>query len=54
MVLLQRCRGSKHNDINNSGIVGPMTKLIWGGVHNIKSYIVVKGFNDRRPGSLGM
>jgi hypothetical protein len=53
MVLLQRCRSSKHNDINYSGIVAPMTKLICGGVYNIKSYIMIKGFDDLRAGSLG-
>ena len=54
MVLLQRCSGSKHNDINNSGIVGPMNKLICRGVYNIKSYIMIKGFGVQRHGSLGM
>jgi len=54
MVLLQRCRNSKHIDINNSGIIAPMTKLICGGVYNIKSYIMIKGFEVWRPRSLGM
>ena len=53
-MLLQGCRSSKLDDINNSGIAGPMTKLIYRGVYNIKSYIMIKGFDDWRPGSLGM
>jgi hypothetical protein len=53
MVLLQRCRSSKHNDIDNSGIMVLMTKLICGGVYNIKSYIMIKVFDDRGAESLG-
>ena len=52
--LLQGCRSSKHDDINNFGIAGPMTKLICRGVYNIKSYIMIKVFGVQRHGSLGM
>ena len=53
-MLLQGCRSSKHDDINNSGIAGTMTKLICRGVYNIKCYIMNKGFGVQRHGSLGM
>ena len=33
--------------------MAPMTKQICGGVYKIKSYIMIKGFDEWRAGSLG-